>query len=158
MRAGAKAGERPARWSESQESVNPDGTRYTFPLSGTSARSAETRIHGTTKRQVVAMFYGGAARSGVAVPIPLMQPLLILALELVAALQIEVPTDLILTPVSRDQNTWTVTNRVGVDAQLWSKMAAVAKKAKKRLATATSGKPRSQILQNIQRKSSSSGV
>ena len=56
MRAGAKAGERPARWSESQESVNPDGTLYTFPLSGTSARSAETRIHGTTKRQVAAMF------------------------------------------------------------------------------------------------------
>ena len=75
-----------------------------------------------------------------------------------AALQIELPTDLVLTPVSRDQDTWTVTNRVGVDVQLWSKMAAVAEKVKKRLATATSGKQRSQILQNIQRKSSSSGV
>jgi len=41
MRARAKARERPARWSESQESVNPDSMPYTFPLSGTNARSAD---------------------------------------------------------------------------------------------------------------------
>jgi hypothetical protein len=45
------------------------------------------------KRQVAAMFAEDSPRTAVAVPIPLMQPLLILALELVAALQIELPTD-----------------------------------------------------------------
>jgi hypothetical protein len=91
-----------SEWSESQKSVNSDGTPYTLPLIGTSARSAQTRIHGTTKRQVAAMFAEEQSALGAAVPIPLMQPPLILALALVAALQIELPTDLILTPVSRD--------------------------------------------------------
>lgn len=42
MRAGARAGERPARWWQSQGKREP--SQYTFPLSGTSARGSAGRF------------------------------------------------------------------------------------------------------------------
>jgi len=50
MSAGARAGERPARWSESQESVNPDSTPYTFPLSATSGPRHRVSSNGGVER------------------------------------------------------------------------------------------------------------
>ena len=50
MRAGARAGERPARWWQSQESVNLN--KYTFPLSGTSARGSAGRFACRSRRRL----------------------------------------------------------------------------------------------------------